>query len=205
MRRKVASGKRNLRYRYHDSPPRCRQRYRGRVATAARCPQSARFCAVAHHPAKAPPQSPRHPKAPAHNAPAHSGCQPNPPPLHSGSRAHRPTHGGPPPCRPAYPPCRHPHPPARLGYGQRTSSGRAGPSAIWFCWGAGAGRPALPLPPLMLPRSGPPPALRWLRPVLVALRVVRLGLVSASRFRWFCHLFVGIFWGCVGSICLAIR
>jgi len=146
-------------------------------------------------PRKGSAQSPRHPKAPAHNAPAHSGCQPNPPPLHSGSRAHRPTHGGPPPCRPAYPPCRHPHPPARLGYGQRTSSGRAGPSAIWFCWGAGAGRPALPLPPLMLPRSGPPPALRWLRPVLVALRVVRPGLVPASRFRWFCHLFVGIFWG----------
>lgn len=31
----VASGKRNLRYRYHDNPPRCRQRYRGSVAPPA--------------------------------------------------------------------------------------------------------------------------------------------------------------------------
>lgn len=109
-------------------------------------------------PRKGSAQSPRHPKASTRNAPAHSGPQPHPPPLHGAGRAHRPTRSSPPPCRPAYPPCRHPHPRARLRYGQRTSSGRAGPTAIWFCWGAGAGCSALPLLPLMPPRSGPPPA-----------------------------------------------
>lgn len=124
---------------------------------------AARFCAVAHHPAKAQRKAPATPKP-----------QPAmPPPTAARSHTHRRStvqaapmaqHGGPPPCRPAYPPCRHPHPPVRLRYGQRASSGRAGPTAIWFSWGAGAGRSLSPccrsLPPRSLPpRSGPPPAL----------------------------------------------
>lgn len=117
-----------------------------------------------------------------------------PPPTAARSHTHRrstvraaptgPTLGQPPPARAVYPPCR-----------SLQGLCMAGPTAFWgfIGWAAGLARPLLPL---LAPARWPPPAVWRLRPVLAALRVVRLGVVSASRFQRFCQVLL-VVWGCV--------